>query len=94
MCSKFTAIASWGQVRVCATLIGLLTSIGLLTASSRDRRATDIKQCIAKVEQEASQGKLDYLLETAESAEERHDKMGGRLLVACNRRDIAMRTVT
>lgn len=36
----------------------------------------DIKQCTAKVRQEASQGKLNPLLETASGAEERHDKIG------------------
>lgn len=61
---------------VCATLICLLA------ACSRDSRATDIKQCIAKVGRDASQGRLSYALGTAENAEDRHDKMGA-VVVSC-----------
>lgn len=59
---------------ISASVIALVAA---LTACSRDSRATDIKQCIAEVQQAASRGQLNNLLSTADSAEERHDKIGG-----------------
>lgn len=49
--------------------------IATQTACSRDTRTSDIKQCVAEVQQSASERKLSSLLDT-DSAEERHDKIG------------------
>jgi hypothetical protein len=62
-----------------APIVAFLVLSCFLAACSRDNRAADIKQCIAKGE--ASQKEWDRF-QTAESAEERHDHIGG-LVAAC-----------
>lgn len=49
-----------------------------LTDCSQDSRAADVKQCIAKAQDEAAHEQLPYLLAT-DSAEVRHDKIGSEI---------------
>ena len=49
-----------------------------LTGCSQDTRVADVKQCIAKAQDEAAHGQLPYLL-AADSAEVRHDKIGSEI---------------
>jgi hypothetical protein len=52
------------------------TLLALFSAScSRDSRQADIKQCIAKVQQDASRGGLSDL-DPSDDSETRHDKLG------------------
>lgn len=71
MCGKFTAMSSWAET---ATLLAL---IALLAGCTRDSREADIKQCIATSEYQVSHGLLPYKMPPADSAEERHDQIGG-----------------
>jgi hypothetical protein len=76
MCGTFRAMLSW------ALIVAVVISFS--AACSPDSRETDIKQCIAKVQREASQGKLSPLLDTASSDDERHDIVGG-FVISCMR---------
>jgi hypothetical protein len=76
MRTKFIAISS------CAQVLALIVLSSFLSACSRDNRAADIKQCIAKGE--TSQKGWDRF-QTADSAEERHDQIGG-LIADCIRK--------
>jgi hypothetical protein len=73
MCEKFTAMASIAQ------LLALVVLSSFLAACSQDNRTADIKQCIAKGE--VSQKQWDPF-QTADTAEERHDHIGG-IVAAC-----------
>lgn len=73
MHGKLSTIAS------CLKIAPLVAFVALITACSRDSRATDIKQCVAEVQRETTHGKLDYLLSATDSAEVRHDKLGGAI---------------
>ena len=55
-----------------------LVLVASLAACSRDRREPDIKACIA----EAQHPQPDYSIPANESAEEKHDRIGG-LTAAC-----------
>ena len=53
-----------------------------LSGCSRDNREPDIKACIAGAQTDASQGRTDYPIPANESAEEKHDRIGG-LIASC-----------
>jgi len=61
----------------CAKVLPLITLIAVMDACSRDSRAADINRCVVEVQRETTQGDLNYLWNTTDSAEVRHDKIGG-----------------
>jgi hypothetical protein len=63
-------------------LVLLVSALTFLTGCSKDTRTSDINACVAEIQHKASQGEQNYLLGTADSAEERHDKIGG-LVAGC-----------
>jgi hypothetical protein len=69
--NKFTGFMPLAQA-------ALVLLCPFLTGCSQDNRVADIKRCIAKAQYEAAHGQLPYLF-AADSAEQRHDKIGGEI---------------
>ena len=67
--------AKLAAVPTCIAIIAI--ALTFLAACSQDRRSADMAQCVAQVQQLVSQGQLNSLLNASDSAEERHDKIGG-----------------
>jgi len=59
-----------------------LTLITFLAGCSRDSREADIKKCVAETQRQLAQGQLAHGAPANESAEEKHDRIGG-MITAC-----------
>ena len=64
-----------------ASALALALIASFCASCSRDTRVSDIKQCIAGVQREASAGAMSDL-QPSDSSEERHDKLGA-YVAAC-----------
>ena len=64
-----------------AHVLALALIASFSASCSRDNRVSDIKQCIAEVQREASSGAMNDL-QPDDSSEERHDKLGA-YVVTC-----------
>jgi len=69
--------AKLAAVTTCIAIVVLGIALTLLAACSKDSRGADMAQCVAQVQQLVSQGQLNNVLNPTDSAEERHDKIGG-----------------
>jgi len=61
----------------CIAIVALAAGLSFLAACSQDRRSADMAQCVAQVQQQVSQGQLNSMFSPSDSAEDRHDKIGG-----------------
>jgi hypothetical protein len=72
---KFKAPTKLTGITFGAKLLALASLVSIVAECSRDSRPTDIKECKAKAQRAATEGRLINLLPT-DSPEERHDKIG------------------